>query len=152
MRRQQADLHGYAMIEESSPRLLRYRLVESIVPLAAPAEQLVAYAHADDFDIDEPVKTFVDWTYDFIPRLAEQGMLPGNLAERLQLLFDQAIAAVQSAPYEACETAVLRPEWAVLRDTARSILERFRAAGVPIPDIGSGLLGDISTVPLSERE
>jgi hypothetical protein len=39
---------------------MRYRLVETIVPLAASADQLVNYVHADGSDIDEAVMDFVD--------------------------------------------------------------------------------------------
>lgn len=49
-------------MSEETPRLLRYRPVETIVPLAAPADRLVDYVHADGSDIDEVVSDFVDWT------------------------------------------------------------------------------------------
>lgn len=99
------------MSEEVSYRLMRYRLVESIVPLAASAEELVRYAHADNFAIDEPVRVFVDWTYEPIPGMVAAALLPGDLPALLQVLHDQAIAAMDSAPYERCESAVLHPEW-----------------------------------------
>jgi hypothetical protein len=57
------------MSEETTPRLMRYRLVETIVPLAASADQLVGYVHADGSDIDEAVSDFVDWTYGSVPGL-----------------------------------------------------------------------------------
>jgi hypothetical protein len=139
------------MSEETTPRLMRYRLVETIVPLAASAEQLVDYVHAGGSDIDEAVLDFVNWAYEFAPGLIKAGVLPDDLASALRLLRDQALAAAQSAPEEECETAVRRPEWSTLRTTANTVLDRFRALGVPVPSIASGLLGDLTTVPPSER-
>ncbi len=139
------------MPEETTPRLMRYRLVETIVPLAASADQLVDYVHANGSDIDEAVLDFVDWTYDSVPGLIEAGVVPDDLAPALGLLCDQALAAARSAPAEECATAVLRPEWSTLRVTANAILDRFRSLGVPVPSITSGLLGDLTTVPPSER-
>jgi len=53
----------WVMSEETTPRLMRYRLVETIVPLAASADELVDYVHADGSTIDEAVLDFRDWTY-----------------------------------------------------------------------------------------
>ncbi len=41
------------MPEETTPRLMRYRLVETLVALAASADELVDYVQADRSDIDE---------------------------------------------------------------------------------------------------
>jgi hypothetical protein len=89
---------------------MRYRLVETIVPLAASADQLVNYVHADGSDIDEAVMDFVDWTYDLAPGLIGAGVVPDDLTPALRLLHEQALAAARSAPGEECATAVLRPE------------------------------------------
>jgi hypothetical protein len=139
------------MSDETTPRLMRYRLVETIVPLAASADQLVGYVHADGSDVDDAVSDFVDWTYELVPGLIEAGVLPDDLAPALRLLRDQAVAAARSAPEEECATTVLRPEWSTLRTTANAILDRFCALGVPVPSIASGLLGDLTTVPPSQR-
>jgi hypothetical protein len=139
------------MSEETTPRLMRYRLVETIVPLAASAEELVDYVHADGSDIDEAVSDFVDWTYESVPGLIKAGLLPDELTSALRLLRDQALAAAQSAPEEERARAVLRREWSTLRTTANAVLDRFRALGVSVPSIASGLLGDLKTVPPSER-
>jgi hypothetical protein len=138
------------MPERTTPRLMRYGLVETIVPLAASADALVDYVHADRSDIDDAVSDFVDWTYESAPGLIKAGVLPDDLAPALRLLRNQALAAARSAPEEECETAVLRPEWSALRTTANAILDRFRALGVPVPSIKSGLLRDLTTVPRSE--
>jgi hypothetical protein len=76
------------MSEETAPRLMRYRIVETIVSLAASADQLVDYVHADGSDIDEAVLDFVDWTYQFVPGLITAGLLPDELASALRLLRD----------------------------------------------------------------
>jgi hypothetical protein len=83
--------------------------------------------------------------------MVAEGLVPPELADEIRVLFDQSIAALRSAPTESCETAVLYPEWAVARTTASTVLERFRELGVPIPPAGVPLLGDVSTVPASER-
>jgi hypothetical protein len=139
------------MSEKATPRLMRYRLVETIVPLAASADQLVGYVHAAGSDLDVAVLDFVDWTYGWVPGLIKAGVLPDDLAPELRLLCDQALAAARSAPEEECAIAVLRPEWSTLRATANVVLDRFRTLGVPVPSIASGLLGDLTTVPPSER-
>jgi len=139
------------MPTEVSYRLMRYRLVESIVPLAAFAEELVEYAHANTSAIDEPVRDFVDWTYESVPGMVAAALLPGDLPTHLGVLHDQAIAAIDSAPDEPCESAVLHRGWSEMRTTANAVLDRFRDLGIPIPSIESGLLGDISTVPPSQR-
>ena len=130
---------------------MRYRLVESIVPLAASAEELVGYAHADKCAIDEPVRAFVDWTYQSVPGMVAAALLPGDLPTLLRVLHDQAVAAIDSAVDEPCESAVLHPDWSEVRTTANAVLDRFRDLDIPIPSIESGLLGDISTVPPSQR-
>jgi hypothetical protein len=94
---------------------------------------------------------FVDWTYQSVPGLISAGVLPADLAPALRLVRDQALAATRSAPEEECVTAVLRPEWSTLRTTASAVLDRFRALSVPVPSMASGLLGDLTTVPLCER-
>lgn len=53
--------------------------METIVPLAASACQLVDYVHADGSDIDEAVLDFVDWTYESAPGLIKAGVLPDDL-------------------------------------------------------------------------
>jgi hypothetical protein len=134
-----------------SYRLMRYRLVESIVALSFEADELVAYSHARNVDLNETVAVFVDWTYDYLPGMVAEGLVPPELADKLRVLSDQSLAALRSAPTEPCETAVLYHEWSVVRATASSVLERFRELGVPIPPPGATLLGDMSTVPASER-
>jgi hypothetical protein len=134
-----------------SYRLMRYRLVESIVPLSFEADELVAYSHARNGDLNETVADFVDWTYESLPGMVAEGLVRRELADKLRVLFDQSLAALRSAPTEPCETAVLYPEWSAVRATACSVLERFRELGVPIPRPGAPLLGDLSTVPATER-
>lgn len=121
------------------------------MPLAAPAGDLVRYAHADNFAIDEPVRVFVDWTCMSVPGMVAVRLLPGDLPTHLAVLHDQAVAAMDSAPYEACESAVLHAEWSEMRTTANAVLDDLRDLDIPIPSIESGLLGDISTVPPSQR-
>jgi hypothetical protein len=79
------------------------------------------------------------------------GLMSDEFPSALRLLRDQASAAAHSAPKEECATAVLRPEWSTSRTAANGILDRFRALGVPVPSIESGLLRDLTTVPPSER-
>ena len=134
-----------------SYRLMRYRLVESIVPLSFTAEQLVAYSHAQGGDVNFTVNDFVDWAYGSLPGMVEEGLVPPDLESEIHILFDQSIAALRSAPTVPCETAALYPEWAAVRTTATSVLERFRELGVPMPPPGTQLLGHVSTVPGSER-
>ena len=130
---------------------MRYRLMESIVPLAAPGAALVSYAHASGIDIDEATLDFLDWTYGQVPRLSAEGLLPGDLPALLDRLAAQAGLALRSAPEEECEVAVLHPEWADVRITADEILARFREIGLVVPQLSVELLRELSNVPESER-
>jgi hypothetical protein len=79
-----------------SYRLMRYRLVESIVALSFEADELVAYSHARNVDLNETVAVFVDWTYDYLPGMVAEGLVPPELADKLRVLSDQSLAAVSA--------------------------------------------------------
>ena len=137
----------------SSPRLLRYRLVESIVPLAADADAFARYAHERQNDtIDELVADFADWTHGLVAGLLEEDYLTTHLAGLLDQLAAAALSAVRIGDTRECDEAVHDPEWEDVRRLARQALEEFRALGVTIPDLGTHLLRDIESVPTSERE
>jgi hypothetical protein len=97
------------MSEETTPRLMCYCLVETIVPLAASADELVGYVHEDRSDIDEAVSDFVDWTYPLVPGLITAGVLPADLAPALRLLRDQALAAAHPAPRKSARQRCSAP-------------------------------------------
>jgi hypothetical protein len=84
--RMQATAVGEIMtaMTGDSYRLMRYRLVESIVPLSFAAEQLVAYSHAQDADLNDIVADFVDWTYDSVPGMVAEGLVPPELADEIR--------------------------------------------------------------------
>jgi len=138
----------------SSPRLLRYRLVESIVPLAADGDEFARHAHAlhPRDTIDELVASFVDWTHGFVSGLLEDHYLTMSLAVLLDQLAAAALSALRVGDTRECAEAVHDPVWAEVRRLAREALEEFRALGVPIPDLGIHLLQGVESVPASERE
>ena len=138
----------------SSPRLLRYRLVESIVPLAADGDEFAQHAHAlhPRDTIDELVASFVDWTHGFVPGLLEDNYLTTSLAGLLDQLAAAALSALRVGDTRECDEAVHDPEWAEVRRLARNALDEFRALGVPIPGLGIHLLRGVESVPGSERE
>jgi hypothetical protein len=141
-------------VNEVGPRVLRYRLVESIVPLAADGARLVQFAHSrDNSPVDDLVTDFLDWTYGFVPQLVSEGVLPPDFEPLMDGLAKAAVAALGAGPREEeCEVAVFRTEWVELRALATDALRRFGELGVPVPELGPGLLGGVSTVPTSERD
>lgn len=55
------------MVGSDSSTLL-LRLVESLVPLAAPPDAQVAHVDAQGETIDELMHDYCDWTYHLVPR------------------------------------------------------------------------------------
>jgi hypothetical protein len=141
-------------MSSSSPRLLRYRLVESIVPLAAGGDEFARHAHASHprDTIDELVANFVDWMHGFVPGLLDDDYLTTSLAGLRDQLAAAALSALRVGDTRECDEAVHDPEWSEVRRLARQALEEFRALGVTIPDLGTHLLRGVETVPASERE
>jgi hypothetical protein len=138
----------------SSSRLLRYRLVESIVPLAADGDEFARHAHASHprDTIDELVANFVEWTHCLVPGLLDDNYLTPSLAGLLDKLAAAALSALRVGDTRECDEAVHDLEWVEVRRLARQALEEFRALGVTIPDLGTHLLRGVGFVPASERE
>ena len=94
-------------ISPSSSRLLRYRLVESIVLLAADGDEFARHAHAlhPRDTVDELVASFVDWTHGFVPGLLEDHYLTMSLAVLLDQLAAAALSALRVGDTRECDEA-----------------------------------------------
>jgi hypothetical protein len=110
--------------------------VESLVPLAAPPEAQVAYAHANGEPVNELMHDYWDWTYGFVPRLEAKQLIPAAVAHLLH-----RIVARLSGPKLSewaslsCEGAVTDPAWGDVRIMAQQALDALRARGIRIPPL-----------------
>ena len=128
------------MVSEQS-MTMRQLLVESLVPLAAPPDAQVEQVHATDETIDELLHDYCDWTYAFVPRLEEEGLVPPGVAAVLHRIDDRLThAALEGWGSLSCEEAVMDPAWDEVRVLATQALEAFAAVGVSIPPLTPQLL------------
>jgi hypothetical protein len=117
-------------VSSESSALLRW-LVESLVPLAAPPEAQVAYAHANGEPVNELMHDYWDWTYEFVPQLEAEQLVSAAVADLLH-----RIVARLSGPELSewallpCEAAVTDPAWGDVRVMAQQALDALRARGV----------------------
>jgi hypothetical protein len=98
--------------------LLRYRLAEVLVPLAASPDEQSAYFERTGEDIDELALDF-EWTRQWTPALADAGVIDAGIASEL----DALEVALQSSNSDR------------VRQHSRAVLDRFRTEGRPTPSI-----------------
>jgi hypothetical protein len=135
----------------AAPRLLRYRLVESLVPLAEDATNQIAYATERHVSLLDVAMDFAEWTIGFEWAPHQAGLIPDVLSVELHSLADELRGLAPDGPLSSDDAVRESAEWLQVRERAQRILNEFRHLGVPIPSIDQELLGDVSTVPESER-
>ena len=109
---------------------LLVRLVESLVPLAAAPDAQVAHVHARGETVDELMHDYCDWTYDFVPRLEAEHLIPKDVAALLHQI-DARLRAPELPGWGtlSCEAAVMDPAWVEVRVAARQALDALRVRG-----------------------
>jgi hypothetical protein len=132
-------------------RLLRYRVVEVLVELAAAPEQQIAYFDRTDNNVDELVEHF-SWTQEFTPNVRAAGLLPESTVEPLDAI-DRLLAemsARKDASLWSNNALATLEEWHRIRAFARTALQQLSDLGIPIPSIEDPLRQALDAAPDSE--
>jgi hypothetical protein len=114
--------------------VLLLRLAEVIVPLAADANEQVAYLGRHGVGVEE-LKLHFEWTRRWTPRLRQQGVLParcGRLLDDLVTAFEVIGPSPAAWSHEALRAS---PDWEALRGVARDLLDELAALAVAAPNI-----------------
>jgi hypothetical protein len=116
--------------------LLRYRLAEVLVPLAASYSEQNAYLQRTNTDVSELALDF-DWTRQWTPQLQAADLLPESIGFLLDAI-DSELTTLSSAHDPAVWTGrALQTvkHWNVVRKLAARALYDLGALGVVIPSI-----------------
>ena len=131
-------------------RLTRWRLIERLVELAAPAEEQIRYVvNSDPPTIGQSVwdiaGEFWEWTVSFLPPMVQAGVVPPGLATMVERVVEGARAIRdafdldwderQSIWLHTPEAVRPDPLWAEIRHRAQDALEGFPELGLPIPSL-----------------
>ena len=135
-------------MDDPGPRLLRWRLIERLVELAAPADEQIRFVVIPDprivgQSVWDIAGEFWEWTASFLSGMVEAGVVPPDLATKVEHVVDGARAIrdafdiawdeQQSIWLHTPEALRSDPLWAEVRHRAREALEGFRDLGLPIP-------------------
>ena len=125
--------------------LLRYRVVEELVLLAAPGDEQVEFLTREGWDHMELLKGYPNWSQDIIPVLNERGLLSADVMEATGAVSD-ALATLdtevadeykRTQAIEALTDNGIRGDtrWQKIRDLARRALSAFKDLGVTAPQL-----------------
>jgi len=129
---------------DAETRLLRYRVVEGLVLLAAPAVEQIEYmdTHGWKHRI-ELLIGFMNWEHELLPRLDRDGALSPEALNRTEAVNEALVALGDEfahqypvpEPILALRDDGIRtdPRWEMIRSLARQALDAFGDLGVPIP-------------------
>lgn len=134
-------------LDEPGPRLLRWRLIERLVELAAPADEQLAYISGAQHmgqAIWDLAANLWEWT-EFLPAMVRADVVPENLAEEVQEVVSNIRAIRDAADAEwseqgsnwlhTPEALASDPLWGHVRHSAQQALDGFRGLGLPIPNL-----------------
>ncbi len=133
------------IMDDPGPRLLRWRLIERLVELAAPAEEQLSYLSGAQYmgqAIWDLAADFWEWTT-FLPAMVESGVVPPDVAGKVEHVVDgaRAIRDADDVAWSEQKSNWLHtpealrsdPLWAEVRHRAQEALEGLRELGLPIP-------------------
>ena len=134
-------------MDDPGPRLLRWRLIERLVELAAPPHEQLAYISGAEYmgqAIWDLAADFWEWT-EFLPAMVDAGILPLDLAEDVEDVV-AGVRAIRDADDEAwteqgsnwlhsSEALASDPMWQRVRRSAQKALDEFAELGLPIPSL-----------------
>jgi hypothetical protein len=132
-------------------RLLRYRLVEVLVELAASPEEQIAYFDRTDNNVDELVEDFY-WTREFTTSVRAAMLLPESTVgplDAIDRLFSEMSARKDVSLWSDDALAHL-DEWRRIRAFAGTALQQLYDLGIPIPSIEDPLLKPLDAAPDTE--
>jgi hypothetical protein len=126
-------------MSDPDTRLMRYRLVETLVEVASPAEDQAALLDRGGFPVAELARSFWDW-FDRVPTLRERGALSPGVVSALAAVdaafrvIDEASSGGPGSPYLWTNESLRGdPEWDEVRRAARVALQAFNDLGIPTP-------------------
>jgi hypothetical protein len=131
------------MAEAMDLELLRFRLAEVLVVLAAPAQDQVAYFRRSNECADEIANDF-DWTRQWTGAVREANLVDDATCVILDALDRQltSMSGREHAPlWDDDNQLAEADEWREVRVLASAALEKLRTRGVAIPAIEDDLLG-----------
>ena len=134
---------------EADSKLLRYRLVEALVPLAAGPEEQIAYLDRTRSDTDDLVNDFADWAIYWTPRLEAEGLVPGRLVAVLHAIAGRLTDMTERPDTSLWTDEALRTldDWREIRALSAAALESFRGMGIRVPLITDELLKPLDSAP-----
>jgi hypothetical protein len=132
---------------DPGPRLLRWRLIERLAELAAPADDQLAYISGAEYmgtAIWELAAGFWEWT-EFLPSMVNAGVVPVHLAEDVENVV-AGVRAIRDADdvrwteqgsnwLHTPEALARDPMWQKVRRSAQKALDGFGDLGLPIPSL-----------------
>jgi hypothetical protein len=129
--------------------LLRYRLVETLVPLAVAAAEQIAYFDRTRSDTDDLVNDFAGWAIYWTPRLEREGLIAPALGVALRDIEGRlkAMTNRRDTSLWTDEALTNGSDWREIRELAGAALDAFRAMGVPVPAITDPLLKPLDAAP-----
>jgi hypothetical protein len=129
------------IMSDPGTRLMRYRLVETLVEVASPAEDQVALLDRGGFPVAELARSFSDW-FDRVGTLQDRGALSPEVVTALDSVdaafrvIDEASSGDPGSPYLWTNESLRGdPEWEEVRRAARTALRAFSDLGIPIPKL-----------------
>jgi hypothetical protein len=136
-------------MSDPGPRLARWRLIERLVELAAPAEKQVAFISRSGSDnmgqrIWDLAADFWEWTSG-LPAMVEDGVVPPDLAQTILRVVDD-VRAIRDADdlawtqrqsnwFHSPDGLASEPLWGEVRLLAQEALAGFSDLGIPIPSL-----------------
>lgn len=134
-------------MDDPGSRLLRWRLIERLVELAAPPDEQLAYISGSEYmdtAIWELAAGFWEWT-EFLPAMVQAGVVPPDLAEDVEAVVAgvRAICDANEAAWtekgsnwlHSSEALTSDPSWQRIRNSAQKALDGFGALGLPTPSL-----------------
>jgi hypothetical protein len=135
-------------MDDPGPRLWRWRLIERLVQLAAPADAQLSYLAGAQFmgqAIWDLATYFWEWTDPGLPAMVDAGVVPPNVAGDVEQVV-AVVRAIRDADdvawgeqgsnwFRTAEGLASDPLWAEVRLLAQTALDGFAQLGLPIPTL-----------------
>ncbi len=127
---------------------MRWRLVERLAELAAPADEQLGYIAGAEYigqAIWDLAANFWEWTDPFLQFMVDTGVVPSDLAEDVEEVVT-GVRAIRDADDVAWteqgsnwlhtpEALASDPMWETVRRSAQKALDGFAEIGLPIPSL-----------------
>ena len=125
--------------------LLRYRVVEELVLLAATGDEQVEFLAREGWDRMELLKGYPNWSQDIVPVLDERGMMSPEVMDATRAVSVALATLDTELANEYKRTKAIKAltdggivgdaRWQQIRGLAQAALSAFRDLGVTVPDL-----------------